>query len=147
MPRKKTPCARRPGHKGDCRTAEGLADSRERLTQRRRGVRRSDDPVAVRRWRANARLARYGLAQETFDALLKAQGHACGMCREPFTEDQLIFVDHDHNLGCHPEEKRACDKCRRGLLCLGCNTALGHIERKYDLARAYLDRISVVPVV
>ena len=24
-------------------------------------------------------------------------------------------------------------------MCLGCNTALGHIERKYDLARAYLD--------
>jgi hypothetical protein len=29
--------------------------------------------------------------------------------------------------------------CVRGLLDLSCNTALGQIERKYDLARAYLD--------
>jgi hypothetical protein len=27
----------------------------------------------------------------------------------------------------------------RGLLCLSRNTALGQIERKYELARAYLD--------
>jgi hypothetical protein len=31
-------------------------------------------------------------------------------------------------------------KCVRGLLDLSCNTALGHIERKGALARAYLDR-------
>jgi hypothetical protein len=29
--------------------------------------------------------------------------------------------------------------CVRGLLCLPCNTALGLIERTYELARAYLD--------
>ena len=33
----------------------------------------------------------------------------------------------------------ACGKCVRGLLCLSCNTALGLIEHKYELARAYLD--------
>ena len=58
------------------------------------------------------------------------------MCRTPFDEDQLIFTAHDH--ACCPE-KTSCGTCVRGLLCLSCNTALGHIERKYDLARAYLD--------
>ena len=38
-----------------------------------------------------------------------------------------------------PDEKSSCGKCVRGLLCLSCNTALGLIERKYELARAYLD--------
>jgi Recombination endonuclease VII len=52
-------------------------------------------------------------SQEDYDLLLEAQGHACGMCREPFTEGQQIFIDHDHNLGCHPDERHACDKCRR----------------------------------
>ena len=32
-----------------------------------------------------------------------------------------------------------CGKCVRGLLCLSCNTTLGLIERKYELAQAYLD--------
>jgi hypothetical protein len=110
-------------------------------------VRGADDPEVVRRWRANARLSRYGLTQETFDALLEAQGHACAMCREPFGEDEPIFIDHDHNLGCHPGEKQACDKCRRGLLNLRCNVAVGYIERYGELARAYLDKTSAVPVV
>ena len=87
------------------------------------------------------------LPQETFDALLETQGHACGMCREPFKEDQPVFVDHDHNLGCHPEEKRACDRCRRGLLCLRCNTGLGYVERMSGIAHAYLSRVAAVPVV
>jgi hypothetical protein len=59
------------------------------------------------------------------------------MCRTPFEDGQPIFIDHDH--ACCPDEKSSCGQCVRGLLCLSCNTALGVIERKYDLARAYLD--------
>ena len=59
------------------------------------------------------------------------------MCHTPFEDEQPIFIDHDH--ACCPDEKSSCGKCIRGLLCLSCNTALGLIERKYDLARAYLD--------
>ena len=50
--------------------------------------------------------------------------------------DKPIFIDHDH--ACCPAEKSGCVQCVRGLLCLSCNTALGQIERKLDLARTYL---------
>jgi recombination endonuclease VII len=43
-----------------------------------------------------------------------------------------IVIDHDH--ACCPDEDFSCRKCVRGLPCLSCNTALGLIERKYELA-------------
>ncbi len=83
------------------------------------------------------KLARYNLTPEQFVRLLEIQGYACAMCRTPFREDQLIFIDHDHS--CCPGEKSSCGRCVRGLLDLACNTSLGHIERKLALALAYLD--------
>jgi hypothetical protein len=59
------------------------------------------------------------------------------MCRTPFEQGQLIHVDHDH--ACCREKNRSCGECLRGLLCHACNIALGHIERRYAMARAYLD--------
>ena len=82
-----------------------------------------------------------------FALLLEAQGYACAMCHVPFEEGQQIAIDHDHTLGCHPGEKHACDACRRGLLCLRCNTGLGYIERMSDMARAYLSTVSRVGLV
>jgi hypothetical protein len=73
--------------------------------------------------------------------MLDAQNYACAMCFASFEEGQPVFIDHDH--ACCPDEKSSCGKCVRGLLELSCNTALGHIERRYDLARAYLDRARV----
>jgi Recombination endonuclease VII len=137
MPRKKSACARRSGHLGDCRTVAALADSRTRKTERRRGSRISVDPAVNRRRRQAYKLLRYSLTHELFNRLLAAQENACGMCRTPFADGQPIFIDHHH--GCCRAEKTSCGTCVRGLLCLSCNTALGHIERKYDLARAYLD--------
>jgi hypothetical protein len=85
-----------------------------------------------------SRLANYGLTQEDFDRLLEAQGHACGMCHTPFEEGQLIHVDHDHD--CCKVKNRSCGKCVRGLLCHSCNVSLDHIERRYAMARVYLDQ-------
>jgi hypothetical protein len=98
---------------------------------------RSVSPEVKRRWNQTYKLSRYGLTPEQFARLLEAQQYACAMCRTPFEEEQPIFIDHDH--ACCLDEKSSCGKCVRGLLCLSCNTALGVIERKYEVARAYLN--------
>jgi len=57
---------------------------------------------------------RYGITQEFYDSEYEKQGGKCAVmsCNRPITD-----TDHDH----------ATDKYR-GLLCHGCNTALGLLE-------------------
>jgi hypothetical protein len=136
MPRKMTHCARKSGHGGACKTSESMARAVERKAESVRVNGRRRYPETKRRWRQVYKLWRYGLTQEQFDRLLTVQENACGMCRELFAEGRPICVDHDHT--CCPGEKVSCGKCVRGLLCRSCNTGLGHIERKSDLARVYL---------
>ena len=70
---------------------------------------------------------RYGLTIEQYDGLKVAQGGGCAMCGKV----GRLFIDHDHKTG------RV-----RGLLCPGCNGALGHFEKVgwWDLAQTYLAR-------
>jgi Recombination endonuclease VII len=137
MPRAQTACARGGGHGGPCKSPKAMERMRQRTAARVLTHGRSVDPDVKRRWFQKNKLTRYGLTQELFDRLLEIQEYACAMCHTPFGEEKPIFIDHDH--ACCPDEKSSCGKCVRGLLCLSCNTALGAIERKYDLARAYLD--------
>lgn len=139
MPRARAYCARRPGHRGECRTPAALAERRERLTERRRGQ-TLVTPEARARWYQTYKLKRMGLTPERFAQLLEDQGNACAMCLTPFEEDQRICIDHDH--ACCPQIKRSCGKCVRGLLCLTCNIALGYIEAYSGPAAAYLRQSS-----
>ena len=69
----------------------------------------------------------YGLWSSNYEALLESQGGVCAICGEPPT-----VVDHDHKTG-----------KVRGLLCSGCNLALGHMKDNAGALRAaadYLDR-------
>jgi Recombination endonuclease VII len=142
MPRKQTGCARGAGHPPPCSTPEAMERQRQRAAARALIHGRRVNPVVKARWRKAYKLQRYGLTQERFEALLEEQGNACGMCGEAFTEDELIYIDHDH--ACCPVAPRAqtrcCGKCVRGLLCFRCNTALGYVEMYEELARAYLSR-------
>lgn len=134
MPNARAYCARNPGHpEGQCRSPKAVAAWRQRTATRVRIV----TPEARARWSRKHRLSRYGLTQEQFDLMLEAQGYSCAMGGEPFKDGDLICIDHDH--ACCPDEKASCGRCLRGLLCVSCNTALGIIERKGELARAYLD--------
>jgi hypothetical protein len=116
-----------------------MADDNREHTVRRRTKNLKIDPAARARWSRTSRLRGYGLTQEAFDALLVAQGYACAMGGEPFTEASVICVDHDH--ACCPDSMKSCGKCVRGLLCSGCNRALGIVERKGEQAQRYLDAV------
>lgn len=141
MKRAKENCARRPNHKGKCRTAKALDERNRRKTERRRGVRKADDAAALARYRRAHKFVRLGITEDAFNAMLEAQGNACAICRESF-EGRRVCADHDHN--CCPmqvdQTAKTCGKCIRGLLCVKCNTALGYMEKRHDKADAYLDR-------
>jgi hypothetical protein len=102
-----------------------------------RGHPHRESPESRKKSNRKYRISSYGLTQELFDLILQAQQNACGMCHEPFGDRQLIHVDHDH--ACCRGKNRSCGECIRGLLCHICNIALGHIERRYAMARVYLD--------
>jgi hypothetical protein len=71
----------------------------------------------------------YGISQADYDVLLARQGGVCAICgRRP--KRGRLYVDHCHVTG------RV-----RGLLCRGCNFALGHLrdnQRTMIAALAYL---------
>ncbi len=140
MPRKETYCARGAGHPPPCATPEAMERQRQRSAESRPS--RIVPRASKARWNRVNRLKRYGLTPETFQQMLEAQGYACAICREPFEEDQLIHIDHDH--ACCPVpargRTRSCGKCVRGLLCVRCNTWLGWLEKYGGAVGAYLAR-------
>ena len=87
--------------------------------------------LAAKRWRekskakiqAIGRLYNYQLTPEAFKALLKKQYNKCAICGVLFTLTIKPYIDHNH--ACCPGA-RSCGKCVRGLLCVGCNGALGN---------------------
>lgn len=86
---------------------------------------KTDDPEGVLRGRL---WAKYRLSLEAYEAMLRAQGGCCAICRVESPSDirtGRFHVDHDH--ACCPGTK-SCGKCVRGLLCHACNTALGNFH-------------------
>jgi hypothetical protein len=60
----------------------------------------------------------YGITQDQYMAIAEAQGFACASCGDSAKGvEHTLCVDHDH----YTNEIR-------GLLCSGCNTALGWLE-------------------
>lgn len=59
----------------------------------------------------------YGLTLKEYDRLLMNQQGNCAACDRPPKEGRRLHVDHDHHTG-----------EVRGLLCSGCNAALGFME-------------------
>lgn len=96
----------------------------------------------VKRYRRNHReevsfatlKRKYGMDRVAFYKLLNEQGGKCGICGFALNVDdrRKTHVDHDHST----QEVR-------GLLCLNCNTALGHFKESRKLlmsAIKYLER-------
>jgi len=87
-------------------------------------------------WRS--RLREYGLTEEQYDALHASQGGCCAICstEKLGTTYDRLYVDHDHATG-----------QVRGLLCMNCNTAIGHMRDDPELLRRAAAYIEAGPVV
>lgn len=76
-------------------------------------------PELKARWKTSNRktkLKRFGLTLEAFNAMVEAQGGKCAICnRLPSREN--LDIDHCHKTG-----------KVRGLLCSGCNRAIGYMS-------------------
>lgn len=67
---------------------------------------------------AYQRRRRYGITDEEYARMVTACGGRCAVCRErPVGRFAALCVDHDHKTG-----------AVRGMLCHGCNTALGMLK-------------------
>jgi len=80
----------------------------------------------------------YRLRLERYYEILREQGGQCAICRAEHPGDIRLgrfHVDHDH--ACCPGFG-SCGKCVRGLLCRGCNTALGNFRDDPDVLLAAL---------
>lgn len=67
----------------------------------------------------------YGIELEEYGDLLEHQGGNCAVCGAEPGPRRKLDIDHDHQTG-----------AVRGLLCLHCNLALGHLRESAALARA-----------
>jgi hypothetical protein len=74
----------------------------------------------------------YGMTLDEYDQMLAAQSNGCAICgKSPEENGKRLAVDHNHNTG-----------EVRGLLCQGCNTALGLLNDNpatLRLATSYLE--------
>ena len=71
-------------------------------------------------------LRKYGLTPDIKEAMLVAQGHACGICRtkKPGGRYNSWNIDHCHDTG-----------VVRGLLCWDCNVGIGKLKDDAHLMR------------
>jgi hypothetical protein len=65
---------------------------------------------------------KFGIDLEQFEQMKIAQGNACAICRQEPQNERELVVDHDHSTG-----------EIRGLLCYGCNSAIGHLKEDPEL--------------
>lgn len=75
-----------------------------------------------KRSRERAKERRYGITQEEFDVMLVNQNNKCKLCNNTFKSSKDTHIDHCHN-----------SSIVRGLLCNGCNMALGQFKDNVDI--------------
>lgn len=89
-------------------------------------------PKGQRNTAAGARMRAYGLTPAQFDAMVVESGGRCALCLRSFEAQGSLEMVVDH---CHVSTEKI-----RGLICDGCNIALGYMERN-NLDTGWLDRV------
>lgn len=77
----------------------------------------------------------YGITADEYDALYRAQGGRCAICRRATGAKRRLAVDHDHDTG-----------LVRGLLCKTCNyKILGHLRDDPEALQRAIDYLAHPP--
>jgi hypothetical protein len=92
----------------------------------RRRLQYAAEPPPPGEWRRRRLWQDYGLTLEDFAAMAARQNGLCAICRR--RPRKPLFVDHSHRT-----------YMLRSLLCLGCNSGLGHFGDDPALLRAAAD--------
>lgn len=80
-------------------------------------------------------LETYGITSEEYEAIYKAQGGRCAICRRATGARRRLAVDHDHET-----------LLVRGLLCKTCNyKILGHLRDDPEALRRAIDYLENPP--
>lgn len=78
-------------------------------------------------------MAMYGITQQEYGVLFVAQLGLCVICEKPETvAGRSLAIDHDHATG-----------QVRGLLCFGCNAAIGKFNDDPALLRRAADYLEL----
>jgi hypothetical protein len=91
-------------------------------------------PAWLRTQRRHLMRKRYGIEPEEYEALRNAQGSCCAICGVAASDllgtprHRRLHIDHDHKTG-----------LVRGLVCNGCNRALGYIGDNAQTALSMAD--------
>lgn len=133
-------CGTRKGYEQHLKKQEPTCNPCRVSNSARRKTWTDANPGHFLKYTANPQVSRrarllitYGLTIEDYDNLLTDQGGMCKICAQPETtliKGVVIRLAVDH---CHKTGKI------RGLLCSGCNTALGGFNDNIDIMNKAID--------
>lgn len=124
------------------------AEYRSRPGKSAEAIRRSkewakNNKPRIREQSVKKRFKRFGTTEQWYHDTLKTQHGGCAICGCPPPSNRKLSIDHNHDCCGYI---RACNKCRRGLLCGKCNWKLGVVEDTRFIAKAlkYLERFPLI---
>ena len=103
----------------------------EKHATRQRRYKAGRTPEQIQRECDRHREKLYGITREALNQRILDQAGKCAACTNLLTPGRGTHIDHDHATG------RV-----RGLLCLQCNVALGHVQDSPERLQALIDYLA-----